>query len=187
MPLLHCISFIKVIVTKANLMRSKERLIAPIVYLSQNPQLDWLSQERRRAIADNMPIAGPQRDWHAHTETIVFEKALFKTAKTAYKLELLVPSPIRFAKVGQTHGRKENTLDKAHLAYSDSAVSNGGGEFTRSFSGSLNLRTANVVSFNLDAMHLQYRIMVGLTIPGQLTAWTHLVIGIDNIPSLYRV
>lgn len=90
---------LKVVITKANLMKSKERLVAPIVYLTQTDDLAWLSQERRRAMMEHMPIAGPQRDWAKHVETFTFEKHLFKTNKTAFRLELLLPFPLKYARM----------------------------------------------------------------------------------------
>lgn len=81
--------------------RTKDKLVAPVVYLSQQQDLDFLSQARRHALMEKTVLSfpGPYADgWHCHKETVSFDKGVFSSVKRVYNIEVFIPAPDTYAR-----------------------------------------------------------------------------------------
>lgn len=81
--------------------RSKDRLEAPFVYLSQRQDLDFLSQARRHALMEKTMLSFPGAHadgWHCHQETVTFDKSVFSSIKRSYNVEVFIPAPDVYAR-----------------------------------------------------------------------------------------
>lgn len=119
-------------------------------------------------------------------QVLLIQRALARKRKAISWPTCTDADGLNCADMDNISGRKETTSESSHIAVSDALGRTAEGEACRTFSGTLMLRGANVVSFQLAHMQLQYRIMCGITIPGQMPSWTWVNIEIANIPTLYQ-
>ena len=80
-------------------LRPNERLFAPIVYLARETNISFMSNARRAALVQSIPLPSPLEapdDWERRTEERQVRKGLFGSKKTAYKAALLLPKPLIF-------------------------------------------------------------------------------------------
>lgn len=76
--------------------RSKDKLVAPFVYLSQRQDIDFLSQARRHALMEKSVLPFPDSvsaAWHCQKESVSFDKNHFSSVKRKYDIEIFIPAP----------------------------------------------------------------------------------------------
>lgn len=95
-PTCHSPSYVKVTLARKGLLRQNERFFAPIVYLTRQKDLSFLSEGRRRALLQSQPLPPPQEapdSWQGRADERNVRKGLFGTKKINYKIAVLLPTP----------------------------------------------------------------------------------------------
>lgn len=114
------LSYVKVTMARKGFLRPNERLFAPIVYLARETDISFMSNARRAALVQSIPLPSPLEapdDWESRSEERQVRKGLFGIGKkTAYKAALLLPKPLVFGSESRQMGTADARTDtKAFL------------------------------------------------------------------------
>lgn len=90
---------VKVTLARRGLLKSNERLLAPIIYLPRQLSLSFLSEPRRHAILCDGNLAAPNDagdSWQQISENKILKSGLFGNKQANYSFRILIPKPSVF-------------------------------------------------------------------------------------------